>query len=185
MRIVNSEISAVKVVSMDKHSDERGSFAEAYHYRRYAELGIHTVFVQDNHSHSKHAGTIRGLHFQTPPFVQDKLVRVIKGAVYDVAVDLRKASPTYCKYVGIWINAEVGDQVFVPGGFAHGFCTMEPDTEVIYKVSQYYAPACDAGVAWNDPDLNIEWPKSNRGVILSKKDQCLPRFRDIADSLPF
>lgn len=185
MTVVETQIPAVKIVQGVVHVDDRGAFSEVYHFKRYSESGIEPAFVQDNHSISLYRGTIRGLHFQTPPYVQDKLVRVVKGAIFDVAVDLRRNSPTFGKHVALWINAEDGTQVFVPAGFAHGFCTLEPSTEVIYKVSHYYSPAHDKGIAWNDPALGIEWPVDQREAVVSEKDRRLPRLEEVAGGLTF
>ncbi len=135
-------------------------------------------FVQDNHAFSAERGTIRGLHFQAPPYAQDKLVRVAQGSVLDVAVDIRRGSPTYGKFVSAVISAEAWNQILVPIGFAHGLCTLEPDTAVIYKVTNYYAPDHDLGLLWNDPDIGIEWPVGENEARLSDKDRRRPRLRD-------
>lgn len=185
MTVVDSQIPAVKLVQGVVHIDDRGAFSEVYHYKRYSENGIEPVFVQDNHSISLYRGTVRGLHFQTGPCAQDKLVRVVKGAIFDVAVDLRRNSPTFGRHVALWINAEDATQVFIPAGFAHGFCTLEPATEVVYKASHYYSPAHDGGIAWNDPALAIEWPIDEREAVVSEKDRNLPRLAEIADRLGF
>lgn len=157
-------------------SDARGWFRETYSVDAFREIGIDCAFVQDNHSLSQHRGTIRGLHFQVPPESQAKLIRVVKGSIFDVAVDLRRASPSYGRWCGATLNAEEGSQVFVPRGFAHGFCTLEPDTEVVYKVDGRYAPHRDAGLVWNDPTLAIDWPIRPSEAVLSDKDANLPRF---------
>jgi dTDP-4-dehydrorhamnose 3,5-epimerase len=172
-------IPDVKLIRPKRFGDARGFFSEVYSRSALAAAGIGMEFVQDNHSRSAAVGTIRGLHFQTAPFAQDKLVRVTKGRILDVAVDLRAASPTYGKYVSAELSAENWTQILVPIGFAHGFCTLEPDTEVLYKVSNVYAPANDGGVMWNDPDLGIAWPVKAAGAILSDKDMKLPLFRDL------
>ncbi len=145
---------------------------------RLAEQGIDTVFCQDNHSLSRRSGTLRGLHFQTPSHAQAKLVRCVAGSIWDVAVDLRAGSPTYGQSVGATLSAENGDQLFIPAGFAHGFVTLEPDSEVIYKVDDYYAPDCDSGIAWDDPQLAVPWPLPDGGPVLSSKDERLPRLID-------
>jgi dTDP-4-dehydrorhamnose 3,5-epimerase len=145
-----------------------------------AERGIDVDFVQDNHSLSRLKGTVRGLHYQAPPFAQHKLVRVVRGSVLDVAVDLRLGSPTYGAHVAAVISAEAWNQILVPIGFAHGFCTLEPDTEVIYKVTDYYSPEHDHGILWNDPELGIAWPVSEAAAVLSPRDRRLPRLKEIA-----
>jgi len=161
-----------------RFSDERGWFAETWTAARFAEIGIDLLFVQDNHSYSRQAGTVRALHFQLPPHAQAKLVRVLRGAAFDVAVDLRRGSPTYGRFVTTTLTAERGEELFVPAGFAHGFSTLQPDTEVFYKVDKPYAPAADSGLVWNDPDLAIPWPVQREAAILSEKDGKLPRFAD-------
>ena len=172
-------IPDVKLIRPKRFGDARGFFSEVYSRASLAAAGIATEFVQDNHSRSATIGTIRGLHFQTAPFGQDKLVRVTKGRILDVAVDLRRGSPTYGRHVSAELSAENWTQILVPIGFAHGFCTLEPDTEVLYKVSNVYAPANDGGVIWNDPDLGIEWPVNAAVAVLSDKDAKLPRLRDL------
>lgn len=162
-----------------KHGDRRGFFSETYNRKALAALGIDINFVQDNHSLSAAKGTVRGLHFQTPPFAQDKLVRVVRGSVFDVAVDLRQGSPTYGRHVSAVLSAAAWNQILVPIGFAHGFMTLEPDTEVIYKVSDYYAPAHDNGLLWNDPALGIQWPLAENDALLSEKDRKLPGLAEL------
>ena len=179
MRIEESSIPAVKVLKPKKHGDHRGFFSEVYNKQALARAGIDIEFVQDNHSLSAEKGTVRGLHFQTPPFAQDKLVRVVRGAVFDVAVDLRRSSATYGRHVSAVLSAEAWNQILVPAGFAHGFMTLEPDTEVIYKVSGYYAPDHDKGLLWNDPALGIEWPIPETEAILSDKDRRQPRLAEL------
>jgi dTDP-4-dehydrorhamnose 3,5-epimerase len=171
-------IDGVKLIKPRKFGDHRGFFSETYSQRDLSEAGINIDFVQDNQSLSAAVHTVRGLHFQIPPFAQDKLVRVIRGSILDVAVDLRSSSSTYGKYVSAVISADEWNQILVPIGFAHGFMTLEPDTEVIYKVSNYYSPEHDRGVLWSDRDLAIDWP-SRTDVHLSDKDGKLPAFRDL------
>jgi dTDP-4-dehydrorhamnose 3,5-epimerase len=171
-------IDGVKLIKARKFGDHRGFFSETYSRRDFSEAGIDTDFVQDNHSLSSAIHTVRGLHFQLPPFAQDKLVRVIRGSIFDVAVDLRSRSSTYGKYVSAVISADEWNQILVPIGFAHGFMTLEPDTEVIYKVSNYYSPEHDRGILWSDRDLAIDWPNQT-GARLSEKDEKLPAFRDL------
>lgn len=171
-------LAGLKLITPNKFSDNRGFFSETYNAAMLAELGIEDRFVQDNHSLSVEKGTVRGLHYQTPPHAQAKLVRVSRGSILDVVVDLRRGSPTFGQYVAEELSAANWSQLYVPVGFAHGFCTLAPDTELQYKVSDYYAPACDAGMLWNDPALGIAWPDF-AGAQLSPKDLTLPRFADI------
>ena len=179
LQVMATEISEVKLIVPRIHRDHRGFFSETYNKAGLAELGANLEFVQDNHSLSVERGVVRGLHFQIPPFAQDKLVRVIRGSVFDVAVDIRRGSPTYGKHVARIISATDWNQFLVPVGFAHGFCTLESNTEVIYKVTNYYSPAHDRGLLWNDPDLGIAWPVTDNEAILSDKDRKQPRFRDL------
>lgn len=179
MQINELEIPGVMLITPKRFHDARGFFTELYNAKALADAGIDDVFVQDNFSRSSKSGTIRGLHFQVPPYSQTKLVRVSRGRVLDVAVDLRPSSPTYGQHVFVEISAENGHQIYIPNGFAHGFCTLEPDTEVVYKVSSHYAPGAEAGVLWSDPELGIDWPVSAQDAILSEKDAKLPLLRDI------
>ncbi len=181
MKVIETSIPDVKMIIPIKHGDDRGFFSEIYNRRAFAEAGIDLDFVQDNHSFSAQKGTIRGLHFQTPPYALDKLVRVVRGRIFDVAVDLRKDSPSFGQHVTAIISAEEWNQILVPIGFAHGFCALEPNTEVIYKVTNYYAPAHDKGLVWNDPELNIEWPISVDEAILTDRDKMLSRFSELTD----
>ncbi len=179
MEIVNTDIPDVKILRPKKHGDHRGFFSETYNRRALIEVGIDIEFIQDNHSLSGQMGTIRGLHFQIPPFAQDKLVRVVRGSILDVAVDLRRNSSTYGKHVTVQISDAEWNQILVPAGFAHGICTLAPDTELIYKVSNYYSPQHDKGVLWNDPVLGIKWPVKVEEAILSDKDRNQPRFAEL------
>ncbi len=163
-------IAPVILVHVRKFADSRGHFLETFRQREYAEMGIDCDFVQDNEAFSTQPGTARGLHFQVPPHAQAKLVRVLRGAVYDVAVDLRRGSPTYGKWCGARLTAEGGEQIFVPRGFAHGYCTLEPDTVVAYKVDNYYAPQSEGGLIWNDPAIGIDWSFPASRVLVSDKD---------------
>jgi len=176
LEVVSTAIEAVKIVVPKAFSDSRGYFSETYTRQRFADHGIALDFVQDNQSLSVETGTIRGLHFQTPPMAQDKLVRVLRGRIVDVAVDLRRSSPTYGQWVAEELSADNRKQLLVPIGFAHGFCTLEPNTEVLYKVSNYYSGAHDLGVAWDDPQLAVKWPVSSSQAVLSDKDRVLPAF---------
>ncbi|WP_126172167.1 dTDP-4-dehydrorhamnose 3,5-epimerase [Altericroceibacterium xinjiangense] len=166
------------LISTRRHDDDRGWFRETWVERRWREYGVECAFVQDNHSYSADAGTIRGIHFQKPPHAQAKLVRCVRGRIIDYAVDLRIGSPTYGKYEAWELSAANGDQLFIPQGYGHAFITIEPDTEVAYKVSDYYAPDCESGLAWNCPDIGIEWPLGGRAPVLSAKDALLPDLRD-------
>lgn len=179
LQVMATEIADVKLIVPRIHRDHRGFFSETYNKAGLAELGANLEFVQDNHSLSVERGVVRGLHFQIPPFAQDKLVRVIRGSVFDVAVDIRRGSPTYGNHVSRVISAADWNQFLVPIGFAHGFCTLEPNTEVIYKVTNYYSPEHDRGMLWNDPDLGIAWPIGDTEAALSEKDRALPRFSDL------
>jgi dTDP-4-dehydrorhamnose 3,5-epimerase len=167
------------LIAPRRHGDHRGFFMETYSARDFAALGIPDPFVQDNHSLSAAAGTVRGLHFQIPPHSQAKLVRVLRGAILDVAVDIRRSSPTYGRHVAVELSASNAYQLYIPVGFAHGFCTLEPDTEVAYKVTDLYAPECDRAIAWNDPDLALPWPVGPDRAQLSEKDRRAPRLRDL------
>lgn len=172
-------IAEVKLIAPAIVRDDRGFFSETYSRKALAAAGIDAEFVQDNHSLSRAKGVVRGLHFQADPHPQGKLVRVVRGAIFDVAVDIRRGSPTFGRHVSAHLSADNWQQLWVPIGFAHGFCTLEPDTEVIYKVTDLYAPASDAGIAWDDPDLGIAWPVAASQAMLSEKDRRLPRLRDL------
>jgi dTDP-4-dehydrorhamnose 3,5-epimerase len=167
-------LDGVMLVRARRFGDARGFFTEAYNRADFLAVGIDSVFVQDNQSFSAPRGTIRGLHFQTPPHAQAKLVRVLRGAILDVVVDIRRNSPTFGRHLAVELDHAEGQQLFVPEGFAHGFCTLTPDTEVFYKVTDIYAPQCDRGIAWNDPALGIEWPVDAADASLSDKDRHQP-----------
>jgi dTDP-4-dehydrorhamnose 3,5-epimerase len=172
-------IPDVKVIRVKKFGDARGFFSETYNKKALADAGIGVEFVQDNQSYSKVPGTIRGLHAQGTPFAQDKLVRVTRGRIFDVAVDIRPNSPTFGKWAATEISAENWSQMFIPIGFAHGFCTLEPETEVNYKVSNFYSAPHEVGIRWNDPALQIAWPVAADQAVLSDKDRVLPLFKQI------
>jgi dTDP-4-dehydrorhamnose 3,5-epimerase len=157
-----------------RFEDARGWFSETYRQDRFGAAGVDATFVQDNQSFSRAAGTLRGIHFQRPPQAQAKLVRCLRGRIWDVAVDLRAGSPTFGQWVAAELTAAGGEQLYVPAGFGHGFLTLEEDCEVAYKTSAYYAPDCDAGLAWNDPALAIDWPLEAGWPHLSDKDRQLP-----------
>jgi dTDP-4-dehydrorhamnose 3,5-epimerase len=158
----------------DRHTDARGYFSETWNRAHFAEAGIDLDFVQDNHSYSKHRGVLRGLHYQLAPFAQDKLVRVVRGRVFDVAVDIRKGSPHYGQWVGVELSADKGNQLLVPRGFAHGFLTLEPETEFLYKVTNPYSRECDRSIRFDDPAIGIDWPIDHADVILTAKDRDAP-----------
>ncbi|MGF1461777.1 MAG: dTDP-4-dehydrorhamnose 3,5-epimerase [Maricaulaceae bacterium] len=172
------DIADVVVFEPKRFGDHRGYFSETYNKRQFLEFGLAVEFVQDNQSLSRDRGVLRGLHFQARPFAQDKLVRCVAGAVFDVAVDIRHGSPTFGRSVSATLSAENGRQIFVPKGFAHGFVTLTPNTEVVYKVTDYYAPEHDFGLAWNDPAIGINWPIPDAEIILSEKDRKHPSLRD-------
>ena len=176
MNAVELDINGVWLITPARHEDERGAFVETYSRRSFGALGIDRIFVQDNQSLSRRPGTIRGLHYQRPPTAQSKLVRVLRGSILDVCVDLRRSSPSFGRHVTAEITARDGNQIFVPAGFAHGFCTLEPDTEVAYKVDALYAPEDEGGIAWDDAALAIDWPVSAADVVISPKDAALPAF---------
>ena len=176
MNVIEADIADIRLISPKRFIDDRGWFEETYRRDVLAAAGIHEAFVQDNVSFSIHKGTVRGLHFQTPPSAQAKLVRVLAGSILDVAVDLRRASATYGRHVSLRIDADLGQLVYVPAGFAHGFCTLESNTLVTYKVSSPYDSACDRSLAWNDPALGIEWPVAVSEAILSAKDGAAPKL---------
>jgi dTDP-4-dehydrorhamnose 3,5-epimerase len=157
-------------------ADPRGWFSETYNQARAAQDGIEAVFCQDNQSFSRHAGTVRGLHFQRPPSAQAKLVRCVRGSIWDVAVDVRRGSPTYGQWVADTLSADNRRQLFIPVGFLHGFVTLEDDTEVAYKCSALYDPASDGGIKWDDPALALPWPLEGHKPLLSEKDEKLPAF---------
>ncbi len=171
-------LDGVFEISPRKFGDDRGFFSETYNAKSFAEAGIDLNFVQDNHSYSAAKGVVRGLHYQLPPFAQDKLVRVTRGAILDVTVDIRKSSPTFGKWVALEVSAEKWNQILVPKGFAHGFMTLVENTEVIYKVTNYYSPEHDRSIRFDDPAIGIDWPIPASGVQLSDKDQKAPLFAD-------
>lgn len=171
---------AVLEIAPARFEDERGWFSEVYNKAAWADLGIDDEFVQDNQSVSYAQGTIRGLHYQRAPFAQAKLVRVLAGAVLDVAVDLRTGSPTYGQHASVVLSAEAHNQIYIPVGFAHGFCTLAPDTVVAYKASGFYSKEHEGGVLWCDPDLGIDWPVAPDAAVVSDKDRDLPLLKDVS-----
>ena len=177
-------MSALHIVPK-RHADTRGWFSETWNLERFEAAGIVADFCQDNHSLSKSAGTLRGLHFQTPPFAQAKLVRCLRGRVFDVAVDLRRESPTWKQWVGVELTAELGNQLFIPAGYGHGFLTLEPDSEIAYKVDSYYNPEADGGVIWNDSEIGIDWPLIGGDPLLSNKDAELASLTEVSVDFPY
>jgi len=168
-----------------RHADDRGFFSEVWNRDLWSECGIDENFVQDNHSLSKKRGVLRGLHYQSPPMAQAKLVRVTRGAVFDVAVDIRSGSPTFGRWVATILSAELWNQLFIPAGFAHGFLTLEPESEIAYKVSAPYSAQHDRAIRFDDPDIAIEWPIVADALILSDKDRSAPRLSDVQTGFSF
>lgn len=181
MQVEPLAIADVKLITPRRFRDERGSFCETWSERAWQAAGLQARFVQDNHVHSAAKGVVRGLHFQLPPAAQGKLVRVTRGAILDVAVDIRRASPTFGRHLASVLSAENGSQLWVPVGFAHGYATLEPDTEVVYKVTNPYEPALDRGVRWDDPALAIAWGVTAATAVLSEKDLALPALAEAPD----
>ena len=181
----NTPLSGVWEITPKRFGDHRGFFSESYSAKLFKAQGIDIVFVQDNHSLSAAVGTVRGLHFQSSPHAQDKLVRCGKGRIFDVAVDIRQGSPTYGQWYGTELSFENGRQLLVPKGFLHGFMTLEPDSEIVYKCSDFYAPECDGGVRWNDPDIGIVWPETGAEPVLSQKDDVAPLLKDFVSPFTY
>jgi dTDP-4-dehydrorhamnose 3,5-epimerase len=179
------EIPEVLEITPSRHGDERGFFSEVWSRSALAEHGVECDFIQDNHSMSATAGVLRGLHYQEPPVAQAKLVRVVRGAIYDVAVDIRHGSPTFGQFVGLRISAAAWNQIFVPEGFAHGFVTLEPDTEVVYKVSAPWSRAHERSIRFDDPAIGIDWPLDGRDPVLSEKDRIAPPLADVPTAFQF
>lgn len=184
MEAIEIQLSGVKLLTCKRFGDHRGFFAETYSQRTYAGLGVDATFVQDNHSVSAAVGTVRGLHFQAPPHAQAKLVRCGRGAIFDVAIDIRRGSPTYGRWAGYTLSAENGAQLYIPVGFAHGFATLEPDSEIIYKCSDYYAPEAEGALRWDDPDIGIKWPLTS-APVLSGKDAAAPLLASLNSPFTF
>ena len=178
MKVEKLEIPDILVLTPPRFRDPRGFFSETWNQARFADLGIPGPFIQDNHAVSTARGVIRGLHCQIGPNAQGKLVRVVKGAIWDVAVDVRRGSPTFGQHAGAELSADNWSQLWCPVGFLHGYCTLTEDTEVIYKVTGAYDKSAERGVIWNDPDLKVAWPIGEAEAILSDKDKILPRFKD-------
>jgi dTDP-4-dehydrorhamnose 3,5-epimerase len=181
MQVIDTEIRGLKILLPKKIGDNRGFFSEVFNERLLADAGITTRFVQDNHSLSAEKGVVRGLHYQLPPMAQDKLLRVVHGRILDIAVDIRRHSPTFGQSVSVILSAENWKQLYVPSGFAHGFVTLEPNTEVLYKVTNYYSPQHERGILWNDPDLEIDWGIDPASAILSPRDRVHPLLKEVKD----
>ncbi len=179
MQIVDTPIPEVKIIVAARIGDERGFFSETYKKSALVAAGIDVELVQDNHSRSQAVGTVRGLHYQAPPRAQGQLVRVTSGAILDVAVDIRHGSPSFGQHVAVRISAEEWNQLWIPPGFAHGLVTLEPNTEVLYKVTDYYSPEHDFGLLWNDPALGIAWPIDESRAVLSDRDKRHPRLAEL------
>jgi dTDP-4-dehydrorhamnose 3,5-epimerase len=177
--VTETALQGVLEIRPERFSDERGFFSETWHEEKWRKAGISLKFVQDNHSLSRPVGTLRGLHFQRPPVGQDKLVRVSRGSAFDVAVDIRRTSPTYGRWVGVTLSSETGNQLLIPRGFAHGFVTLEPDTEVQYKVTAPYSPQHELCVRFDDPAIGVDWPIAADRLTLSEKDRSAPLLADI------
>lgn len=184
MEFQRFDIDGLVLITPRKIADARGFFSETYRADQAAAHGVPTGFVQENHAYSTQRGVLRGLHFQLPPHAQGKLVRVTRGSILDVAVDIRDGSPTFGRHVAVELSAENWRQFWVPAGFAHGYLTLEDDTEVLYKTTDYYAPQVDRGVAWNDPALGIDWGIAPNAVTLSEKDRKQPRLAEIGVVFP-
>ena len=174
-----------RIIAPKRYVDERGWFSETFHEKRLRDIGIAWRFVQDNQSSSKRAGTLRGLHFQVPPAAQAKLVSVVRGRILDVVGDIRRGSATFGKHVSVELSAESGLQVYVPEGFAHGFVTLEDEVVVMYKASNFYSPAHDSGIFWNDPDIAFPWPFMDNEIIVSDKDRQLPPLKEFVSPFAY
>jgi len=179
MDVVELALPGLLLIRPPKFSDERGFVSETYNAGILQKYIGDETFVQDNHVLSSRVGTVRGIHFQKPPFAQGKLVRVLRGRIYDVAVDVRHGSPSFGRHVGVELSAAAWTQLWIPVGFAHGFCTLEADTEVLYKLTTQFSPEHEQGILWNDPALDIDWPVDTRRAIVSPKDLAQRRFRDL------
>jgi len=174
-----------RIIAPKRYIDSRGWFSETFHQRRLREIGITCRFVQDNQSSSKRAGTLRGLHFQVPPAAQAKLISVVRGRILDVMVDIRRDSATFGRHVSVEVSAESGLQVYIPEGFAHGFVTLEDEVVVMYKASDFYSPAHDSGIFWNDPDIAFPWPFKDDEIIVSDKDRQLPPLKEFVSPFAY
>ncbi len=176
--VEKTKLDGVLILEPRRFHDERGFFCESWNENRLADLGLDLNFVQDNHSLSHDVGTVRGLHYQSPPHAQDKLVRCGRGRILDVAVDIRRDSPTFKQWVAVELSFDNGRQLLVPKGFAHGFATLEPMSEIIYKCTDFYAPECDRAIQFDDPDIGVEWGITREGALVSDKDRAAPPLKD-------
>lgn len=181
MQVTETALPEVKIVVPQRFEDARGDFSEVWNADRFAAAGIVAAFVQDNHVRNRRKGTVRGLHYQLPPAAQGKLLRVTRGAICDAVVDIRRGSPNFGRHQTSVISAENRHELWVPPGFAHGYCTLEDDTEVQYRATEYYRPSLERGIAWDDPELMIAWPVSPKEALLSDRDRALPRLSEQHD----
>jgi dTDP-4-dehydrorhamnose 3,5-epimerase len=181
VQLIDTAFSEVKIVVPERFDDSRGFFSEVWNGRTFASAGIEAAFVQDNHACSRHKGTLRGLHYQIPPAAQGKLLRVTRGAVLDVVVDIRRGSPAFGDHVKAVVSADNWHQIWMPAGFAHGYCTLEDDTEVQYKTTRHYSPAHERGIAFDDPALAIGWPLDAANMVVTERDRRLPRLAEQPD----
>ncbi|HYM30467.1 MAG TPA: dTDP-4-dehydrorhamnose 3,5-epimerase [Candidatus Cybelea sp.] len=185
MRISDTALPEIKLLQPARHKDDRGWFMESWNRKALAAHGITADFVQDNVALSNAKGTVRGLHFQLPPHAQGKLVRAAQGAIFDVAVDVRRGSPRYGRHASATLTAEGGEMLWVPAGFAHGYCTLTDRAEVAYKVTDYYAPSAERGIRWNDAVLAISWPVTERDAVVGERDAALPAFQNLAETFVY
>jgi dTDP-4-dehydrorhamnose 3,5-epimerase len=179
VQVEPTDLPGVVIVRTRWFEDARGSFSEVYNQADFLAAGLPSGFIQENHVVNPVAGTVRGMHFQRPPFAQAKLIRVVKGAVLDISIDIRQGSPNYGRCVAVALSSTDRNQLFIPAGFAHGYCTIEPGTEIVYRVDAPYNPEAEAGVSWDDPDLGIVWPIARERVLISERDRLLPRLAEI------
>jgi dTDP-4-dehydrorhamnose 3,5-epimerase len=179
------ELPGVRLIVPARHADARGFFSEVWREDSLRQAGLHCRFVQENHALSRARGTVRGLHFQIGKAAQGKLIRCTRGSILDVAVDIRRGSPSFGRHVATLLSADNWKQLYLPVGFAHGYCTLDPDTEVIYKVTAYYDPSSERGLAWNDPAIGIKWPLDPKAAVLTERDRALPLLADLPDFFPY
>ena len=185
LEVAAAGLAGVRVLSPRRHRDARGFFSEVWREDALRQAGIDARFVQENHALSHAAGTVRGLHFQIGQSAQAKLIRCPRGSILDVSVDIRRGSPSFGRHAAVVLSADNWRQLYVPVGFAHGYCTLEPDSEVIYQVSAYYDPACERGLAWDDPAIGVAWPVTAVTAVLTDKDRAFPRLAALPDYFPF